>query len=138
MTTPTPTPIEGAKVDGGGTFVIVTDGPAWLADLLYGPPWWLYMAFVGAFVAVAILTARGATNIDDTAEAALVAEEGARNLTLLVGIGFATLATDRVAGLGYVAEISLGVGVGWVLAVLLRDSVGNGANALTRWVIARG
>lgn len=97
--------------------VYVEQGPEWLADLLYFPPWWLKPLLAGFVVVVIALAAWGYYRKGAPVEVRVrMLENG-----LLVGaIALATYGLTKHAPLPYVLDVAGGVAIGWVVLAALK------------------
>ena len=119
--TATSTPVV---IDGGhGQPVVVHQGPAWLAGMLYGPPWWVVWALGAVLGLVGIVVLLGARNVDGPDEWGVVAGESAQTTTIVVCIAVATLLSKSYLSMPYMADVAAGMLGGLVAAWLLAPHV---------------
>jgi len=101
---------------GDGRPIILEEGPAWLAALIYDPPSWVpvLLALVGlcAVVGVALAWRRSGRPDDET-----IHEAAANGLTVLLAAAVVP-ALQAFVGWPYLADVVVGGIVAWALAVL--------------------
>jgi len=125
--TPTPTPTEAEIVAGGGKPVVVEQGPAWLAALLYAPPWWMYPTLLGLAGVWLGALALGRSEQSVWGEWGAVRAEAIENVCILACCGALTAAVAPV-GWPYYVDVGIGVlcgytGARWLIAPVVNAVV---------------
>lgn len=114
-TAPNGTTIEGA----GGRRVTVEEGPVWLAELLYAPPWWLEpaltVAIVALLAAIAYLAWRVVPDLDE-AERNELALEYIEHAFVIGAIVAGTVMLRDYASLPYWIDVLGGSTLGFACA----------------------
>lgn len=97
--------------------VYVEQGPEWLADLLYFPPWWLEPLLTGIVIVTIALAAWGYYRRGAPVEVRIrMLENG-----LHVGaIAIATYLLTQHAQFPYVLDVAGGVTIGWLVLVAVK------------------
>lgn len=121
--TPTPTAPNATIIDSSGSYLVVEQGPAWLAAFLYAPPWWVVWSLGAVLGLVGFVTVLGATRIDDRREWAQVAAEATGNLLYVSAMGAVTYLAVNFAEFGYVVDVGIGVAGGYALASVLAPAL---------------
>lgn len=110
---------NGTIVESGDSFVVVEQGPPWLAELLYGAPEWLAWALQLALVVAVVAVAYLAWRVDVDAD---LVHDVLDALLVVGAIAGATWALTAWAPLPYLGDVVGGVAAGWALAVVVRRS----------------
>lgn len=103
----------------------VHQGPDFLVNMLYCPPWWLVPAVIAVALIVGSLAYLGYRRhgIDDQVEYEML-----RNLLIVVIIGAIVLVL-RSGPLPYFADVAIAVLVGWPLAIAATNKIYDTVNA---------
>lgn len=111
-------------IDAGRSgYLVVEQGPAWLAGYLYGPPGWLRAGLWVALLGLVGLTVYGAHRIDDAQQWVAIAEESTQAALQIVSVATVTYLTVNFAAYPYLVDVGVGVIGGWALATILSPPV---------------
>ena len=126
METPTftPTPTPNGTVVGytdGHLPIVVAQGPAFLARLLWNPPGWLN-PLIGLLVVVTIGLAVVGYRRHGGLDPELLADMG-QNVSIVAFALILTYMVRGIPGIPYVVDVAVGGVGGWVLAVVARHVV---------------
>ncbi|QLD84605.1 hypothetical protein HWV23_02680 [Natronomonas halophila] len=113
--------------------VETVQGPPWLANVLYDPPRWLYVACTVATLAMGLLLSGLAVHVGMDKE---IVVEMATNASIVACIGVATRLSTVFLTQPYVVDVGLGFIVGAAVSLglvkpALRSAFGLDANAET-------
>ncbi|MGZ0745720.1 hypothetical protein [Haloparvum sp. AD34] len=99
-----------------GHEIVVEQGPVWLAKLIYAPPWWLLPLLKVVSVCVVGLAAVGYWRHGVSPE--VIRESAENGLIALCCLGTSKVVVNTV-DLGYVYEVILGAGGGYLIAMAI-------------------
>ena len=118
--TPTRTPGCDAADAGSNKTVCVEQGPDWLAALLYGPPWWVYVAL--ALVGVgALALAVYAHRVEPLGRQDL--RDALGSVAIVAGCGLGAWAMQEIASTGYLTDLAVGWAVGGAVGIVVARHV---------------
>lgn len=129
--TPTPTPAEPPTIiDAGGQPAVVREGPAWLAGLLYGPPWWVVWALGAVLGLVGLVVLYQSRHVDGPAQWASLARTSTERVALVICIAAVTMLSSDYAGLPYLGDVAVGLAGGYALGTAIGPAAGRAVESL--------
>jgi hypothetical protein len=120
-------------IDAGRSgYLVVEQGPAWLAGYLYGPPEWLRVGLWLALLGLVGLTVYGAHRIDDPDQWVAIAEESSHAVLQIICVATVTYLAVNFATYPYLVDVGIGVIGGWTLATYLAPPIVRTARSVAR------